>query len=72
MTRGIHLKHLKASDLGLLGLPEDLLRADSAAVLAAETDPALSRITREVRETLEEALALLDQALAIGQGADLP
>jgi hypothetical protein len=77
MTRGIHLKHLTATDLGLLGLPEELLgeggedaAAPTGAVqeLAGEADPVLSRLTQEVRRTLEEALALLDQALAAGQG----
>lgn len=72
MTRGIHLKRLTATDLSLLGLPEDLLEADAASAdprqLATEGDPALARITREVRATLEDTLALLDQALALGQG----
>ncbi len=30
MTRGIHLKHLTANDLGLLGLPEAPLAEDGA------------------------------------------
>jgi hypothetical protein len=77
MTRGIHLKHLTATDLGLLGLPEDVLtegihhdevQAESAPELASEVDPVLSRLTREVRVTLEETLMLLDQALGLGQG----
>jgi hypothetical protein len=77
MTRGIHLKHLTATDLGLLGLPDDLLQggatdaaavsADSAPALAGEVDPVLTSLTREVREALEEALFLLDQALELGQ-----
>jgi len=71
MTRGIHLKQLTATDLGLLGLPEDLLEAEAASAdahqLASEGDPTLARITQEVRATLEETLALLDQALALGQ-----
>jgi hypothetical protein len=77
MTRGIHLKHLTATDLGLLGLPEDVLtegipqsegQAEPAPELASEVDPVLSRLTREVRATLEETLMLLDQALGQGQG----
>ena len=77
MTRGIHLKHLTAADMGLLGLPEDLLtdggpqsavRAEPVPELAGEVDPVLSRLTREVRVTLEETLLLLDQALGLGQG----
>jgi len=36
--------------------------------LAGEVDPVLSRLTREVRVTLEETLLLLDQALGLGQG----
>lgn len=81
MTRGIHLKHLTATDLGLLGLPEGLLaervspdgaRIDPATELACETDPVLARLTQEVRLTLEEALVLLEQALAVGQGEIRP
>ncbi len=77
MTRGIHLKHLTAADMGLLGLPEDVLtdgvpqsavRAGPVPELAGEVDPVLSRLTREVRVTLEETLLLLDQALGLGQG----
>jgi hypothetical protein len=77
MTRGIHLKHLTVADLGLLGLPEDLLaegtstaepRAEVVHELAGEADPVMSRLTEEVRRTLEETLALLEQALAVGQG----
>ena len=77
MTRGIHLKHLTAADMGLLGLPEDVLtdgvpqgavRAEPVPELASEVDPVLSRLTREVRVTLEETLLLLDQALGLGQG----
>ena len=76
MTRGIHLKHLTATDLGLLGLPEDLLpggvpkaRNEAEDWLASDADPVLSRLTQEVRLTLEETLVLLDQALALGQGS---
>jgi hypothetical protein len=77
MTRGIHLKHLTATDLGLLGLPEEAIaegipqdagQGARAAELAGEVDPVLSRLTREVRVTLEETLLLLDQALGLGQG----
>ena len=77
MTRGIHLKHLTATDLGLLGLSEERLREPGSAAetaaegcreLAAEADPVLSRLTEEVRHTLEEALVLLEQALAVGRG----
>jgi len=77
MTRGIHLKHLTATDLGLLGLSEELLREPGSPAgvaggggseLAEQADPVLSRLTEEVRRTLEEALILLDQALAVGQG----
>ena len=80
MTRGIHLKHLTAADLGLLGLPEELLGeghepleavsladADGEAECPTGQDALLLGITRDVRVTLEEALTLLDQALAIGQ-----
>jgi hypothetical protein len=71
MTRGIHLKQLTATNLSLLGLPEELLAAQAQPAdprpLAAEGDPALARITREVRATLEDTLALLDQALALGR-----
>jgi hypothetical protein len=74
MTRGIHLKHLTATDLGLLGLQDDLLQggatdavAEPVAALADEADPVLASLTKEVRETLEEALFLLDQALELGQ-----
>ncbi len=76
MTRGIHLKHLTATDLGLLGLSEELLvegelnaqsPAEDVHELAGEADPVLSRLTEEVRLTLEEALVLLDQALSVGQ-----
>jgi len=76
MTRGIHLKHLTATDLGLLGLPEDLLpggvpkaQREAGDWLASDADPVLSRLTQEVRLTLEETLDLLDQALALGQGS---
>lgn len=77
MTRGIHLKHLTVTDLGLLGLSEDLLgegmptaepTAEVVRGLAGEADPVMSRLTEEVRRTLEETLALLEQALAVGQG----
>ena len=77
MTRGIHLKHLTATDLGLLGLSEEVLtegiphdgvQAEADPGLASEVDPVLSRLTREVRVTLEETLMLLDQALGLGQG----
>lgn len=77
MTRGIHLKHLTVADLGLLGLSEDLLaegtstaepRAEVVQELAGDADPVMSRLTEEVRRTLEETLALLEQALAVGQG----
>jgi hypothetical protein len=71
MTRGIHLKQLTATNLSLLGLPEELLAAQAPPAdprpLVAEGDPALARITREVRATLEDTLALLDQALALGR-----
>jgi hypothetical protein len=70
MTRGIHLKQLTATNLSLLGLPEALLEAQAPPAdprpLDAEGDPALARITQEVRATLEDTLALLDQALALG------
>jgi hypothetical protein len=71
MTRGIHLKQITNTDLGLLGLPEALLPTEVASAgsrpLAGEMDPALARIIQEVLATLEEAQALLDQALALGQ-----
>ncbi len=72
MSRGIHLKQLTNTDLGLLGLPDDLLEAEPPSAgprqLAAEGDPTLARIIQEVLVTLEDALVLLDQALAFGQG----
>ncbi len=72
MTRGIHLKHLTATDLSLLGLPQELLEADGVSAdpdqLATEGDPTLVRITQEVRAALEDTLVLLDQALTLGQG----
>lgn len=72
MSRGIHLKQLTNTDLGLLGLPDDLLEAEDPSAgprqLSAERDPALATIIREVLVTLQDALVLLDQALAFGQG----
>jgi hypothetical protein len=65
MTRGIHLKHLTSTDLGLLGLRESALPADQARAklpqvpTLAETDPALARIVAEVREELQATLAVL-------------
>lgn len=69
MTRGIHLKQLRTTDLELLGLPDDLLPKERAAgkqrqrTLLAEVDPALARVIGEVRVNLEEALHLLEDAL---------
>lgn len=71
MTRGIHLKQITNTDLGLLGLPDDLMGAEVAFVdhrqLAEERDPSLARIIQEVIATLEETLDLLDRALAFDQ-----
>ncbi len=73
MTRGIHLKHLTSTDLGLLGLPEDALPEGQATVEGAqsqplaEVDPALAKLVGEVRVTLEGTLELLEHALATGQ-----
>jgi hypothetical protein len=75
MTRGIHLKHLTSTDLGLLGLPEGTLPEDQAgsqptqAPRLAEVDPALARIVTEVREELQVTLGLLRDALAGGHAS---
>jgi hypothetical protein len=69
MTRGIHLKELKTTDLELLGLAEDPATAGAAgrqparSSLLAEVDPALSRVVDEVRKGLEGTLQLLEEAL---------
>jgi hypothetical protein len=69
MTRGIHLKELKTTDLELLGLAEDPSTAGAAGKqpatpsLLAEVDPALSRVVDEVRRGLESTLQLLEEAL---------
>ena len=69
MTRGIHLKHLTSTDLGLLGLPESALPADQPNAKSpqvptlAEVDPALARIVTDVREELQATLAVLQDAL---------
>ncbi len=68
MTRGIHLKHLTGTDLGLLGLPEDSLTAPLSEPFDAMSNaqspgpdwvPDLRAITREVCAGLEETLHLL-------------
>jgi hypothetical protein len=66
MTRGIQLKSLTATDLGHLGLPADSL--ESALEMLEDMEighhlPDPRAVTREVRATLEEALALLTEAL---------
>ncbi|MEA3276748.1 MAG: hypothetical protein U9Q81_15930 [Pseudomonadota bacterium] len=69
MTRGIHLKRLRTSDLELLGLSDDLLPDGRAPEkpeeqnLLAEADPVLSRVVDEVRQGLEGTLQLLEDAL---------
>jgi hypothetical protein len=70
MTRGIHLKHLTSTDLGLLGLPESALPTDPPKAKSpqvptlAEADPALAKIVTEVRDELQLTLAVLQDALA--------
>ncbi len=69
--RGIRLKQLSADDPGLLDLLESDLCADDdeaedpdeARAAQAEVPP-LGDVVREVREGLEEALKLLEQAIA--------
>lgn len=67
MTRGIHLKRLTNNDLSLLGLPEGST-ADASAnpnpSVLAEADPVLSGLISEVRDGLEGALQLLEDALS--------
>lgn len=67
MARGIHLKHLKTTDLTALGVEgERIPPTDDPASLATrleETDPVLSRVVSEVREGLEGTLQLLEEAL---------
>jgi hypothetical protein len=69
MTRGIHLKHLTGTDLGLLGLPDDSLHGQPPvdgmpANPLAEADPALAKVVDEVRQGLEWTLDRLREALA--------
>ena len=70
MTRGIHLKELKTTDLELLGLPDEGggERRGSRPSLLSEADPALCQVVGEVRETLESALQLLEEALRVREG----
>ncbi|MCF7984545.1 MAG: hypothetical protein K9L70_09095 [Thiohalocapsa sp.] len=66
MTRGIQLKALSANDLGHLGLSADAFRQALEMIDEIDTDadvPDPRAITREVRGALEEALALLTDAL---------
>ena len=74
--RGIHLKSLRPDDPGHLALCEDLIRvppqdkAEAATLFEPILDdpglaPAPADLTRRVREELEEALGLLDQALEL-------
>ena len=78
MTRGIHLKHLKATDLELLGLEGDRSSDGSSTAqtarrsLLAEADPALLKIVTGVRCGLEETLSFLDQALRRGESGASP
>jgi hypothetical protein len=80
MTRGIHLKRLTTTDLGALGLRDaphgaggvDVQADVDPAPALADADPALSRVVCEVREGLEGALRLLDQALAATRSGDDP
>jgi hypothetical protein len=77
MTRGIHLKHLTSTDLGLLGLPESALPTDQPtaksphAPTLAEVDPALAKIVTEVREDLQVTLTVLRDALAGRQASEV-
>jgi hypothetical protein len=70
MTRGIHLKQLKTTDLEAIGVPEENLaevpedKVARPASLLAEADPVLSRTIGEVREGLEGTLLLLEAALS--------
>lgn len=70
MTRGIHLKQLKTTDLEAIGVPErDLAEAPDdelakPASLLAEADPVLSQTIGEVRKGLEGTLLLLESALS--------
>lgn len=74
MTRGIHLKRLKSTDLSLLGLSEGTAEEEAPDVprrpQLAEADPALSRLIGEVRTGLEGALRLLEDALAATRRSD--
>ena len=72
MTRGIHLKRLKNTDLHALGLSDEPVIGDGAGQpvhgaapnLLSEADPVLSRLVGEVRDQLEGTLELLDHALS--------
>lgn len=72
MTRGIHLRRLRSTDLKLLGVADARLpdaregREGECPNALAEADPALSLVVAEVRQGLEGTLRLLDEALAAG------
>ena len=75
MTRGIHLKHLKTTDLTALGVDGERIPptdgASPPATRLEETDPVLSGVVSEVRQGLEGTLQLLDEALGRREtGAD--
>jgi hypothetical protein len=64
MARGIQLKHLTNTDLGHLGLAPDTLQG--GLDLAGDDDwpdAEVLAITREVRETLEDVVDILNAAL---------
>ena len=75
MTRGIHLKRLKNTDLTLLGLSDASVTEEGPEPhgqppMLAEADPVLSEIIGGVVAGLVGTLDLLDEALAAVAGAD--
>jgi hypothetical protein len=79
MTRGIHLKHLTGTDLGLLGLQKGLVPGDGRETappgphsLLREADPALAKVIDELRDGLQGTLELLEQALGPPKNAEAP
>ena len=78
MARGIHLKELRSTDLEAIGVPDDGLfpaqdgEKRRSHSLLDEADPVLSRTLREMRESLEATLRLLDEALSSDVSAQAP
>lgn len=75
MTRGIHLKRLKNTDLTLLGLSDASITQEAPEPhgqpsMLAEADPVLSEMIGDVVAGLVGTLDLLDEALAAVAGAD--